>query len=46
MHDKVMIIKNRHRSDYRFDTNKWIDFSGADYLTDNDEFSMIIFGAM
>ena len=46
MRDKVPIIKNRERSDYRFNTHKWIDFAGADYLTDNDEFSMIIFGAM
>ena len=26
--------------------DKWIDLAGADYLTDNDKFSMIIFGAM
>ena len=38
--------KNRDQCDYRFDTHKWIDLAGADYLADNDEFLMIIFGAM
>ena len=28
----------------QFDGPKWINFSGADYLSDNDEFSMIFFG--
>ena len=46
MREKVQIIKNRDPSEYRFDTHKGIDFAGADYLTDNDEFSMITFGAM
>ena len=44
MRDKVPIIKNRDRSDYQFDTHKWIDLAGADYLTDNDDFSVILFG--
>ena len=26
--------------------HKWIDFAGADYLTDNNDFSVIFFGAM
>ena len=43
MREKVPIIKNRDRSEYRFDTHKGIDFAGADYLTANDEFSMNIF---
>ena len=43
---KVPIIKNRDQSDYRFDTHKWNDLAGADYLTDNDDISVIIFGAM
>ena len=30
----------------RFDSHKWIYFSRADYLTDNDEFSMCFFGPM
>ena len=30
----------------QFDIHKWIDFSGADYLSNNDEFSMIFFGAI
>ena len=37
MRDKFLIIKNRDRCDYRFDTHKWIDLAGADYLTDNDD---------
>ena len=35
---------NRDRSDYRFDTHKWIDWAGADYLTDNDDISVFLFG--
>ena len=46
MRDKVPIIKNRDRSDYRFDTHKWIDLAGADYLTNNDDISVIFFGPM
>ena len=34
------LIKNR------FDSHKWINFSKADYLADNDDFSMIFFGPM
>ena len=30
----------------QFDTHKWIDLAGADYLADNDDFSMIIFVAI
>ena len=30
----------------QFDAQKWIDLAGADYLADNDDFLMIIFGAM
>ena len=30
----------------RFDGPKWIDFTEANYLTGNDYFSMIIFGAI
>ena len=30
----------------RFNTHKWIDFSGVDYLSDNDEVWMIFFGAI
>ena len=37
-------FKNRDRSDYRFDTHKRIDLAGADYLTDNDDISVIFFG--
>ena len=44
MREKVLIIKNRDWSDYRFDTHKWIDLAGADYLTDNDDISVIFFG--
>ena len=29
-----------------FDTHKWIDLAGADYLSDNNYLSMIIFGAI
>ena len=29
------------RFNARFDTHKWIDLAGADYLSDNDDFSMI-----
>ena len=42
--NKVPIIKNRDRSDYRFGTHKWIDLAGPDYLTDNDDISVIFFG--
>ena len=44
MSEKVPIIKNRDRSDYRFDTHKRIDLAGANYLTDNDDISVIFFG--
>ena len=27
----------------QFDAHKWIDFSGADYLSDNKDFTVIIF---
>ena len=30
----------------QFDTDKRIDLAGADYLSDNDYFPMIIFGAI
>ena len=43
MRDKVPIIKIRDRSDYRFDTHKWINLAGADYLTDNNDISVIFF---
>ena len=46
MHDKFPINKNRDRCDYQFDTHKWIDLAGADYLTDNDDISVIFFGLM
>ena len=46
MREKVPIIKNRDRSDYRFDTHKWIDLARADYLTDNDDFLVIFLGPM
>ena len=35
-----------NRLNDRFDTHTWIDLAGADYLSDNDYFSMIIFGAI
>ena len=44
MRDKVLIIKNRDRSEYRFDSHKWIDLARPDYLTDNDDISVIFFG--
>ena len=34
------MIKKRDQCKYQFDSHKLIDFSGADYLSDNDEFSM------
>ena len=43
MRDKFPIIKNRDRCDYWFDTHKWIDLTGADYLSANDDFLMIFF---
>ena len=46
MREKVTIIKNRDQSDYWFDTQKLIDFSGADYLSDNNDISVIFFGPM
>ena len=39
-----MVYINRDRSDYRFDTHKWIYLAGADYLTDNDDISVFFFG--
>ena len=44
MREKVLIIKNRDRSDYQFDTHKLIDLAGADYLTDKDDILVIFFG--
>ena len=37
-------MKNRDWCDYRFDTHKWIDLAGADYLTDYDDISVIFLG--
>ena len=38
---KFLIIKNRDWCNYRFDTHKLIDLAGADYLTNNDDISVI-----
>ena len=46
MHEKFPIIKNRDQCDYRFDYINGSGFSGANYLPDNDDFSMIFFGTM
>ena len=43
MRDKFPIIKNRDRCNYRFNTHKWIDLAGADYLTDNNDISVKFF---
>ena len=41
-----LMIKKRDRCKYQFDGCEWINLSGADYLSDNDEFLMIFFGAI
>ena len=40
------MINKRDLCKYRLDEPKCIDFFGADYLSQNEEFSMIFFGAI